>query len=520
LYKVIIVDDEPTIREGLRTLIAWEQFGFQVVDVAANGNDAISKFQSMSPDLMIVDIRMPGMNGLQLVEAIRNLNNNMHFLILSGYADFDYAQKAIKSRVDEYMLKPIDESELIEYLQQLGNKLDKEIKEKQRDIHIREWDREKLIKSYLSSHPPENPAEIMDNGLLWSAYQILLIKLYSVDEIALESETIARKRLEDFFEKSEEGILFSLDSYLGILLNLDLISETNSSLMYHDLAKIISESGFNFCVAAGSKVTCFDELKVSYDAALKLIKQQFFLEEGQILSAETKRVFSKSSKKQHSEKALDLVSIVDKLYYALEIGSRDAVQQLIFESAGQMVEMGDSEHEIKSSFVQVLSALLGKLAIKNPVIQTENQAYSSSLMGIHKQHNLHAMLLHILQFFDHLIQTAEKVDTDMQLKKMVDLIQRNCHENLKLEALAKVFNYNSAYLGKIFKNYTGEYFNTYLDKIRIEKSKLLLDQGLKVYQVAERVGYANVDYFHSKFKHHEGISPTAYRKNNSVGNQI
>ena len=95
---------------------------------------------------------------------------------------------------------------------------------------------------------------------------------------------------------------------------------------------------------------------------------------------------------------------------------------------------------------------------------------------------------------------------------MIDLINRNYFENLKLETLADVFNYNSAYLGKLFKNVTGEYFNTYVDKVRIEKAKQLLDQGMKVYQVAEKVGYTNVDYFHSKFRKYVGTSPSAHRK--------
>ncbi|GJM72060.1 hypothetical protein HMSSN036_42760 [Paenibacillus macerans] len=99
-----------------------------------------------------------------------------------------------------------------------------------------------------------------------------------------------------------------------------------------------------------------------------------------------------------------------------------------------------------------------------------------------------------------------------EVKIMLDLIHRNFNENLKLETLSGIFNYNSAYLGKLFKNATGEYFNTYLDKVRIEKAKAYLEEGLKVYQVAERVGYTNVDYFHSKFRKYVGTSPSAYRK--------
>ncbi|MNJ60510.1 HTH-type transcriptional regulator YesS [compost metagenome] len=118
-------------------------------------------------------------------------------------------------------------------------------------------------------------------------------------------------------------------------------------------------------------------------------------------------------------------------------------------------------------------------------------------------------------FLQQLMSNIGEKAKHREVKIMLDLIERNFSENLKLETLSGVLNYNSAYLGKLFKNETGEYFNTYLDKVRIEKAKSYLEDGLKVYQVAEKVGYTNVDYFHSKFKKYVGTSPSAYRRHTS-----
>ncbi|MNR07935.1 HTH-type transcriptional regulator YesS [compost metagenome] len=98
------------------------------------------------------------------------------------------------------------------------------------------------------------------------------------------------------------------------------------------------------------------------------------------------------------------------------------------------------------------------------------------------------------------------------MKRMLDLIHRHYQENLKLEALADVFTYSSAYLGKLFKNSTGLSFNSYLDKVRIGKAKELLDQGCKIHQAASEAGFSDVDYFREKFKKIEGISPSEYRR--------
>jgi two-component system response regulator YesN len=97
------------------------------------------------------------------------------------------------------------------------------------------------------------------------------------------------------------------------------------------------------------------------------------------------------------------------------------------------------------------------------------------------------------------------------MKLVTDFIERHFSEQLRLETLADLFNYNSGYLGKLFKSHTGETFNTYLDKVRIEQAIKLLREGHKVHQVAERVGYANVDYFHAKFKKYKGVSPSSFK---------
>ncbi len=109
MYKVLIVDDEPLIREGLTTLIDWREYGFEVVHAAKDGQEALRIYEHAHPDLLIVDIRMPGMDGLQLIETIRQQKWDPKLLILSGYADFAYAMKAIRSKVEGYILKPVDE---------------------------------------------------------------------------------------------------------------------------------------------------------------------------------------------------------------------------------------------------------------------------------------------------------------------------------------------------------------------------------------------------------------------------
>lgn len=128
MYRVMIVDDEPNIRNGLRNIIDWQKYNFTVSSVARNGKDAIEKIKSTYPDLLITDIKMPGLDGLGLIKYIRKsmYDKNMSFIILSGYDEFAYAKEAIKYNVFRYLLKPIDEEELIDIVEILAGELSRE----------------------------------------------------------------------------------------------------------------------------------------------------------------------------------------------------------------------------------------------------------------------------------------------------------------------------------------------------------------------------------------------------------
>lgn len=125
MYKVMIVDDEPNIRKGLRYIINWEDYNFKVSLIAKNGIDAIEKIKSTYPDLIITDIKMPGLDGLEFIKYVRKElhDENLPFIILSGYDNFDFAKKAIKYNVSSYLLKPIDEDELVKILKIIDNEL-------------------------------------------------------------------------------------------------------------------------------------------------------------------------------------------------------------------------------------------------------------------------------------------------------------------------------------------------------------------------------------------------------------
>ena len=126
MYRVIIVDDEPVIRRGLRETIEWDALGLEVAGEAADGKEALKLIREIRPEILITDIRMPEMDGIELIREIKKLDLNIKITILSGYSDYDYLKAAIRLGVDNYLLKPIDNDELIANLTNAVNEIEKE----------------------------------------------------------------------------------------------------------------------------------------------------------------------------------------------------------------------------------------------------------------------------------------------------------------------------------------------------------------------------------------------------------
>ncbi|MGG6313495.1 response regulator [Paenibacillus macerans] len=511
MIKVLIVDDEPKLREGLRTFIDWEAQGYDVVDTAANGNEALDKYKLHHPDLVVADIRMPGMDGLQLIEKLRMQDPLLHILILSGYADFSYAKKAMTQRADGYLLKPVDEDELTDYLWKIKLEIDEEKASEQWKHVTAEWNREALIQSVLTGTDQENTAPLCERagqvGISGKAFQILLLALQTEEDA--EANSLARKALTRLFEDPGRGYVFAIHAKLGVLLNEPLLSVETGGV-YREIGAALAGTGAHFSVALGEKVGCLTEIRDSYLTACELIRHQFFLDHGSLLSPEAMQAGASADfadPTRHSAEELG-----EQLYYAVDIGNRDAVKILLRQLGAVYMTEGSSEQEIKSRYVELLTTLFSKVLKQSPELQSRGKEFSDGFSEIQKARTILSLYEKAEGLLQQIINQLGEDGKHREVKIMLDLIHRNYGENLKLEMLSGIFNYNSAYLGKLFKNTTGEYFNTYLDKVRIEKAKAYLEEGLKVYQVAEKVGYTNVDYFHSKFRKYVGTSPSAYRK--------
>lgn len=510
MIKVLIVDDEPKLREGLRTLIPWEEEGYTVVATAANGFEALEKFHTFAPKLIVADIRMPGMDGLELIAELRKQNANCHVLILSGYADFEYAKRAISCHIDGYLLKPVDEEELISYLQELRVTIEREEQFSKLQTEAEVSNHEAWLRGLLQPGSediavPEAAARLGLQG----ECEVVLLQLMRPHKGEDGREERVRSLLERYLPP-ERAIFFSLPPFTGLLLKEPLKDEAARAALWQELNRIIAREGMDFYAASGGAVAEPEQAAASYTAARELLEQAFFGRREILVSGAVEQwaeAVEEPGELADSERDEEM-----ELLLAVETGSTEVLSPLVRQIICKLVETRYDETFIKDNLIRIVSSTIARLEAVNPDVRTLISGNASPASEVYNSYYLSDILSMVADYLEHIAKQLNTGGRGDEIKRITDLIQRRYNENLKLGMLAQIFNYNSAYLGKMFKNQIGEHFNTYLDKVRIEKAKQFLTQGMKVYEVAERVGYMNADYFNAKFRKYVGVSPSAFRK--------
>ncbi|MFA9557701.1 response regulator [Evansella sp. AB-rgal1] len=514
MYKVLIVDDESTVRKGLDAVIPWETYGYEVVALAKDGQTALDLCEKHTFDLIISDIRMPGMSGLELIQHIRSFDQRVQCLILSGYADFDYAKKAIHYGVAGYLLKPIDEDELIPAILEIKKKLDEEntmkkISSIEKERKLESFILSKVLNKSIKDYSDDEKAHMGKvHGILWEKYRVLLIHIETTN---LETNNLLslKQEINRRISLDKKAVVFLHESYIGVLLDGSSYKNRDIQLFYQEVKGAMSLHNVCSVVAVGNCVNSLCEIKDSYKTALTLIRNRFFYPNNELLVKGRELIVLNQSENQTS---MEIQDMIEKLYLLIEIGEEGKLETVLREIPFIKMEDEFSEEALKKLYVSVLSRVVTKLQKSNPEKEVLLVEASEKILEIYDSTNIETLQNNVVSVIKGISEELQLDQTNDQLKKLLLLIDSKYSENLKLEKLAEIFNYNSAYLGKLFKSYTGEYFNTYLDKVRIKNAKKLLLNGVKVYRVAEIVGYKNVDYFHSKFKKYEGISPSAYRR--------
>ena len=532
--SVVIADDEERICRLITALGEWEALGMEVIGTAANGPEALKLLSEKPTDILITDIRMPGLTGIELIEQARELSPAIRFVIISGYAEFTYAQQAIHFGVEDYLLKPINKNQLNETLQRIAGKLlgeearKQELTQKEELVESRILEvRNSLIRDLLIDHTKrltkEELTEKYDFRGQGEIYCFLLVKLDIARKVAGEMDGDSELAAGEAFlwekvrtilstqlkELAPQRILYLQNHLLYGLLNFrekdeEAVREAlRNSVNQFGSLKGIFRSGRLF-LALGSSVRYTEDLGRSLESAEKAVGERLLKGEGRLLTLREGRstLYEKKPLDAYSKMTSAALENYD------EEGLLQAARSLWEEGTGTE---GICGYELLALIKQAGYMLVMRLDLPDGMgrlteyyRECDNCSTASQLLEALERFSS-SLLTSVMQ--------SREDDTLRAIRQAKRYLANHFSEQITLEEVSEQSGLSAPYFSTLFKKETGTGFAKYLMGLRIDAAKeMLRESNLSVAQICQRVGYNDVKHFTKVFEQTAGIRPAVYRK--------
>lgn len=532
MYKLLIVEDEKAIAQGIAKSNPWEEWGFQVVGICDNGEDAVAFIEQNRPDLVLSDIRMPKMDGIALMQYLNEKYPEIKIVILSGYNDFEYLQMAIRNHVAEYLLKPTLLEEFEELFRKMKTVLDEEAQQrKEQEFQTRTRESNALLKGYGYS---EEFVEAFFYHRDTDAYRVVQL---CVQENA-EDKNTAHDR-EWFYQKKQSVVqamnrdvqdcgmsgffLCNYEDYITGILCVD--ERTNEQEIEDNVVKMMElaerETGLLLHCAVSAVCEDYRMLPQCYEQTKYCIGQKLFLD------TDKKVVWYRRTKDEWIDENFDYFGIGFDEKNILKTLLNQDMEQLeqelsgVFDAFRKVAKKGGSPdiHYINRICMEVLFSVSREIYRCNVHPEKLMSEHDYHYMDVFDKPTLEGKQEFLMGVFGLFMQECkmqkETVSKTGELARMVkQIVDEEYMSNLiSLEYVAEKVHKNPSYISKVFKNEFDCKFSSYVTDKRLEKSKELLEDPLvKVYEIAEMLGWADVSNFIKVFKKKFGISPDEYRK--------
>ncbi len=514
MIRVLIADDERIIREGLAFGVDWHSLDMNVVGLAGDGREAYEKIIETEPELVVIDIRMPEMSGLEVIKAVREkLGNKITFIILSGYGEFTYAQQAMTYGVVEYLLKPTDDEELYNTLKRVGEEIEKEKKRSEFETEMRENMkrqmpilREHLMKDYVTnSYFEAEDFEYYQKYLdLESNVRLVLYQIAneaSIDELfSLKSLILQR------LGSQSDSMCFIIRNQILLVLREEY---TDSSLL--DMLNGINEYFHEFYDSNLRVIyiatTQMKTLPYAYAQANKCTSYSFYLSDEYIIAMEDILEKINTSYDAHFINYDEIVDCVNS-------GNVEQTKSLINSYFDQLTNACFAVHITKTYLTELYMAIIR--CMKNTeaddfILETLTFSQAGSIEGIKEQ---------ILRLAISVAESNynEISDTYSQnIKEAIKYVNEHLDDStFTLKYLCNnVLFINVDYFGRLFKKETGEKFTRYVTLKRIEAAKKIIAEGkiINIFEIAQMVGFGDgAQYFSQVFRKITGYTPSEYRE--------
>ena len=521
IRKVLIVDDEYFIGKLIYKLVDWDSKSLECADILDNGKDAIDYIKSNTPDIVITDIRMPGVSGLDLIRETRGISNKIQYIIISGYREFEYAREAMKYGIDHYVLKPINKDDLREALDDVINILgeieNKEAREK-RLIETVENSKKiiksSILKDIIENNDYDNTIFLNKDSRLFRAINIKL-DYEDIDQVYKRQDSITVAKVVDIVNKILEvnvgEVIGCNKEFMNIffLFNYSIEdAKSIGSILNTILSKIneylIGFERYRATVGVGSEKSKLNDIKISINEARYTIEKRLRIGINRVI------YFEDLNRVNSSNEYVDIMNEYnDELKKGMESFDIEKIKYILSEI---FRKISDGQNE--DIVYQIYDRIYG--LFKDYSDEKIEEEYRDALSLLNSCCNLSdckkVILKYVLDCLEY-IKSKSEGRVLKPIRTMISYIKDNYREKITIEDMAEIVDLNPIYLGSLFKKEIGLNFSSYLIKVRIDAAKsLLIETNYTIAAIGSEVGYKDTRYFSQLFEKTVGIKPALYRK--------
>lgn len=530
MVRLFVVDDEMDIRKNVIEKINWGANDILVCGQASNGREALELIEEAAPDILMVDIRMPIMDGLELTEYLSKFKPNIKTIILSGYDDFSYAQRALKIGAFDYLLKPCKAREILSAV--IKAKLSIENEKNRENLFLSAKlqlnEAMPLAKEKFLAQLIHN--ELFDLDYISEKFQKFAITLSPSNAIAIvirifDLSVCLRNNPEDSFHSKRMEIKNSIHETISFRHNFEVFGDSDDFVVILNepddksltqIADTLKNRLNSFLqtditIGIGRNYKDITSLYLSFNEAKEAVKAGFFLGSNLVIRFDDIENMYKSSVPYP-------VEIEKKLLECLGLTHRNKDLEMYFIDFFHLLGIGSipKDYIIKACISLLLSAY--KLCVERNADTSDifgpGLTYLDEIYNLHNLDQLKDKVWEILSKIDNVL--LNKKSNNRVVSMATKYIRENFKNDLSLEIIAHEVYVTPNYLSMLFKNTLGINFVGYLNKIRVEKAcELLKDMRYKTYEIAETVGYKDEKYFSYVFKKVTGFTPSQYRNENT-----
>ncbi|MEK3884002.1 response regulator [Paenibacillus sp. PL2-23] len=516
--NVLLVDDEAVDLEWLRRRVAGFR-GFTSVQTASSGFAALKVMEQQRIDILLSDINMPIMSGMEFAQRAKELNPGVHIVFISGHEEFGYAKKAIELNAYGYLLKPVEDRELEETLQGLCGKIEQERRQAHSITETMSLVNQELLLRWFNESAPVG-IEPHIHGFIEPMLQLgTAVAIIEIDDLAWRNRHSteedrrlwldnAARFIREYLQERHAGTIMSTHDHHFVVLAA--VQEASFSALLSELIEAFNRTfSFSITIGMGTYTHAFDKLHDSYRQAQAALSIKWLVGKN--------RLIQDASEWQPKEKiASNHEEIVDRMLQAMLEYNLTVIDDCLM----QLFTGDIQKNEIYDLIIRITSKLHADLRQMNEHLYEILNWDAHQPFVLFQFETVQDIISWLRRRFFELSELLY-LKRQRQKRKLIaeisDYVKERLEHKITLGEVAAHFGFTPNYLGQLFKLETNRLFSDFLNELRMQRAcQLLEDPTKKVYEIAAQVGYKNIIYFNRQFKDYMNMSPSEYRKKRKI----